>query len=215
MKVKWLGHASFLITSEKGTRIVTDPYATRDNLKYGEIKEAADVVTVSHDHFDHNNVSAVSGKPQVYTGPAPADIRGIRFSGVATYHDESKGKDRGNNVIICFEVDGIRVCHLGDLGHRLSDQEAGQVGRVDVLLTPVGGFYTITADVATEVSSKLKPRVIIPMHFKNDRCAFPITGVEDFLKGKKNVTRMDASEVEFKIDRLPSATQIIVLKPAL
>jgi L-ascorbate metabolism protein UlaG (beta-lactamase superfamily) len=151
----------------------------------------------------------------VYKGPAPAEIKGIKFNGVATYHDENKGRDRGNNVIICFEVDGIKVCHLGDLGHRLSDQEVAQVGKVDVLLTPVGGFFTITADVATEVSSRLKPKVIIPMHFKNDRCSFPISGVDDFIKDKKNFTRMDATEVELKAEKLPSATQIIVLKPAL
>jgi L-ascorbate metabolism protein UlaG (beta-lactamase superfamily) len=215
MKVKWLGHASFLITSDKGTRIITDPYAPNERLMYGEIKETADVVTVSHDHFDHNNVSAVGGKAQVYRGPAPAEIKGVKFSGVATYHDDKQGKERGNNVIVCMEIDGIRLCHLGDLGHSLSDAEAAQVGKVDVLLSPVGGFYTITADVATEVSSKLKPRVIIPMHFKNDKCAFPITGVDDFLKGKKKVTREDSSEVEFKPNKLPSTPQIIVLKSAL
>ncbi len=215
MKVKWLGHASFLITSDKGTRIITDPYKTGGPLKYGEIKESADVVTVSHEHSDHNNVDSVSGQPKVFKGGAPLEVKGVKFTSVSTYHDENKGKDRGPNAIICMEMDGMRLCHLGDLGHPLSPQEIAQVGKVDILLVPVGGFFTINAVVASDVSAKLKPRVIIPMHFKNDRCAYPIVGVEDFLKNKENATTMNTSEVEFKADKLPTAIQIMVLKPAL
>src|SRR4030042_7011723 len=99
MKVKWLGHASFLFTSEKGVRVITDPYKTGNNLSYGEIKESADVVTVSHDHSDHNNTVAVGGKPRDYRGLSPETIKGINFNAVATYHDDNKGKDRGSNVI--------------------------------------------------------------------------------------------------------------------
>ena len=215
MKVKWLGHASFLITSDKGTRVITDPYQTGGALKYAEVTEPADVVTVSHEHFDHNKVDSIPGKPQVYKGGAPLEAKGIKFTGVATYHDENKGRDRGANAIICMEMDGMRLCHLGDLGHTLSPQEVAQVGKVDVLLTPVGGFYTVNAAVATEVAGKLKPKVVIPMHFKNDRCAFPVGGVEEFTKDKKNVTMVNASEVEFKVEKLPAAMQIMVLKPAL
>jgi len=215
MKVKWLGHASFLITTDKGTKVITDPYGPNERLLYGDIKESADVVTVSHDHFDHNNVAAVGGSPKVYRGPAQAEIKGVKFNGLATFHDESKGKERGNNVIICMEADGIRLCHLGDLGHPLSDAEVAGLGRVDILLIPVGGFYTIAADVATEVTAKVKPRVAIPMHYKCDKCAFPITGVELFTKGKKNVTQAGSSEVEFKAGTLPSETQIIVIESAL
>ncbi len=115
MKIKWLGHASFLITSDSGIKIITDPYETGGGLSYGEIKESADIVTVSHDHFDHNNVAAVPGNPQVVKGTA--EVKGIEFKGISTYHDEAKGGQRGKNTILCFEVDGIRVCHLGDLGH--------------------------------------------------------------------------------------------------
>lgn len=213
MKVKWLGHASFLITSDTGTKIITDPYATNDRLKYGEIKESADIVTVSHEHGDHNNVAAVGGNPGVVKGTT--EIKGIKFSGISTYHDKTGGGERGNNTIFCFEVDGIRVCHLGDLGHRLDDKEVAEIGKVDILLTPVGGFYTIDAKVATEVCSRLAPEVIIPMHYKNDRCGFPISSADEFLQGKAGVSRLDDSEVEFKQGELPATTQIIVLKPAL
>ena len=213
MKIKWLGHASFMITSETGTKIITDPYVTTENLNYGEIKESADVVTVSHEHGDHSNVSAVRGNPEVVRGTAK--VKGMEFKGIPTYHDDAEGKQRGKNTIFCFEVDGIRVCHLGDLGHPLNDKQVAELGSVDILLIPVGGNYTIDAKVAGQVCDRLKPKVIIPMHFKNDKCAFPIAGVDEFLKGKKGVSRLDASEVEFKQGALPATTQIMVLKSAL
>ncbi len=214
MKIKWLGQASFLITSEAGIRIITDPYTPSERLTYDEIKESADVVTVSHEHGDHNNVAAVRGNPEVIRGTAK--VKGIEFKSMPTYHDDAEGKSRGNNTIFCFEVDGMRVCHLGDLGHPLSDKQVTELGEVDILLTPVGGNYTIDAKVATEVSGKLAPKVIMPMHYSNERCPdFPVAGVDEFLQGKEGVSRPDASEVEFKQGQLPVNTQIIVLKPAL
>ncbi|MCJ7743545.1 MAG: MBL fold metallo-hydrolase [Dehalococcoidales bacterium] len=215
MKVKWLGHASFLITSEAGTKIITDPYNVGSGLSYGEIREAADIVTVSHEHGDHNNVAAVKGSPQVVKGAGAKEAKGIKFKGISTYHDEAQGGQRGPNTVFCFEVDGLKVCHLGDLGHALSDKDVAEVGKVDILLVPVGGFFTIDARVATAVSGKLAPKVIIPMHFKNDKLAYPIAAVDDFIKGKSGVTQPNASEVEFKRGKLPAATQIVVLKPAL
>ena len=214
MKLKWFGHSCFLITSNEGLRIITDPYTPVGDLKYSPVTEAADIVIVSHDHFDHNNVSMISGKPEVVTGVGVKDVKGIQFKGVATYHDESQGGQRGKNTVFCFSVDGIKLCHLGDLGHKLSREQAAEVGGVDVLLVPVGGFYTIDASVASQVCDDLKPRVIIPMHFKTPKCDFPIVTEEDFLKGKGNVRKLDSSEIEFKQDELPDATEIVVLKPA-
>ena len=182
-------------------------------MSYGEIKESADIVTVSHEHTDHNNVAAVKSDPEVVRGTAKA--KGIEFRGIPTYHDNAEGKSRGNNTIICFEVDGIRVCHLGDLGHPLSDKQATELSSVDILLIPVGGFYTIDAKVASQLCDRLKPKVIIPMHFKNDKCSFPIAGVDEFLHGKEGVSRLDTSEVEFKQGGLPVTTKTVVLKPAL
>ena len=215
MKIKWLGHASFLITSDTGTKIITDPYATGGGIKYGEITEAADIVTTSHDHSDHNNVAAIGGKPEIVRRVGTTTVRGLEFEGIPSYHDEAGGRQRGNNTIFCFGVDGLRVCHLGDLGHQLSDKQVAELGSVDILLIPVGGYYTIDAKVATQVCNQLKPKVIIPMHFKTDKCGFPIAGVGEFLKGKDNVNSLDTSEVEFKQGELPSTTQIVVLKPAL
>lgn len=213
MKVRWLGHASFLITSESGVRIITDPFIASQGLKYREIDEAADIVTVSHDHFDHNNVAAVAGNPQVVNTAEPTEIRGIGLRGVKTFHDTNLGKDRGPNIIFCMLVDGVRLCHLGDLGHDLSEEQVKAIGEVDVLLVPVGGFFTIDARVATDVVAKIKPRVAIPMHFKNDRCDFPIAPVDDFLAGKPSVRQIDGTEVEFKAGQLPAATEVVVLQP--
>ena len=215
MKIKWLGHASFMIISDTGTKIITDPYFTGGNLSYGEIRESADVVTVSHDHSDHSNVAAVRGNPKVVSGTVTTDVKGIKLKGIPCYHDDAQGKQRGKNILFCFEVDGIRVCHLGDLGHLLSDKEVAELGKVDILLIPVGGFYTIDAKLATEVCNKLAPKVIMPMHYKNDRCSSPITGVDEFLRGKKGISQLDTSEVEFKKGELPASIQIMVLKPAL
>jgi L-ascorbate metabolism protein UlaG (beta-lactamase superfamily) len=215
MKVKYLGHATFVITSNKGVRIITDPYETGPDLTYGEITESADIVSVSHYHHDHGNVAAVKGNPEVVNRAGRSEAKGIEFNGIASYHDEAGGSLRGDNIIFCFEMDGVKVCHLGDLGHRLDDKQLKEIGSVDVLLIPVGGVYTIDAKVATEVCEQLKPRVIIPIHYKTERGLAGISGVEGFLSGKANVSRPDSSQAEFKPGELPATGQIIVLKPAL
>jgi L-ascorbate metabolism protein UlaG (beta-lactamase superfamily) len=215
MKIEYLGHATFVITSDTGAKIITDPYQTTPTLTYGEITETADIVTVSHEHIDHNNVAAVRGNPEVVKRAGVSKARGIEFRGIASYHDEAGGSLRGNNVIFCFEVDGVRVCHLGDLGHLLDDKQVKEIGRVDILMVPVGGIYTIDAQAATEVCNQLKPNVIIPMHYKTEKGIPEIVGVGEFLGGKPNVTRLDASQAEFKSGELPTSAQIIVLKPAL
>ncbi len=140
MKIEYLAHACFMITSEAGIKIITDPYAVGGDLNFGEIKESADIVTVSHGHFDHNNVAAVRGNPELVKGAVATDIKGMPFKGIPAYHDEATGKTRGANTIFCFKVDGIRICHLGDLGHQLDDKQVADLGTVDILLIPVGGI---------------------------------------------------------------------------
>ena len=215
MKIKWLGHACFLISSGGGLRVITDPYAVGGGLNYSPIKETADVVVVSHDHGDHNNASAVQGKPKVVKGSGTKTAKGIRFKGVATSHDASQGQQRGLNTVFCFTIDDLTLCHLGDLGHVLSPGQVAEIGAVEILFVPVGGFFTIDAVVASQVCDQLKPRIAIPMHFKTPKCAYPIDGVEDFLKGKKNVRKVGGSEVEFEREKLPAATEIVLLQPAL
>jgi L-ascorbate metabolism protein UlaG (beta-lactamase superfamily) len=215
MKVKWLGHSCFLVTSKSGVRIITDPYAVGGGINYAPIKETADIVVVTHGHNDHSNVSAVRGTPEVVEGSGTKIAQGIQFRGIATYHDASQGEQRGPNIVFCFNVDDLQLCHLGDLGHVLSPGQVNEIGAVDILFVPVGGFYTIDATLASQVCDQLKPKVVIPMHFRTPKCVYPLAGVEDFLKGKKNVRKVGDSEVEFERERLPAAIQILLLQPAL
>ncbi len=218
MKIKWCGHAAFLITTASGTTILTDPYEPGGYdgaLGYGSIPDLIDIALVSHDHPDHNFVQALQGKPRVVKGPGAHTVSGITFKGIPTYHDTSRGSERGENVIFCFTVDDVRLCHLGDLGHPLDAKTASAIGTVDVLMMPVGGFYTIDAAAATSVMNALKPRLVIPMHFKTAKCAFPITTVDDFLLNKTGVKKLTTSEITVSRETLPPSTEIQVLTYAM
>jgi L-ascorbate metabolism protein UlaG (beta-lactamase superfamily) len=213
MKIKYLAHSSFMVTTGGGVKIITDPYAAAGPFKYQPINETADVVTVSHEHGDHNYVKAVKGNPVVLRDSAEA--KGIRFTALATAHDGNEGAQRGLNKVFCFTVDGINVCHCGDLGHILTGEQVKALGKVDVLLLPVGGFFTIDAAAAAKVWQQLKPAVTIPMHYKTEKADMPIAGVEEFTKGKMPVSFINSSEIELDKDKLPQAPQIVVLQPAM
>lgn len=218
MKVKWFGHAAFLVTSDEGRRVIIDPYepGSYDGaVRYEAITEEADCVLVTHDHADHNAVANLPGNPEVVKGAGQRTIRGLTFKGILTYHDETRGSQRGENTAFVFEMDGVTLCHLGDLGHTLSDKEVAEIGPVDVLLIPVGGVFTIDASHASRVVEQLRPKIVLPMHYKTKSCGFPIAGVEPFLQDKQGVKRMDSSEVDITKADLPAQTQIIVLQHAL
>jgi len=217
MKVKWLGHACFLFTSDDGTRVMTDPYKPGAfGCDYRPPAEKADIVTVSHEHDDHNNVADVKGDPQVVRGTGVHKVKGVEFKGVATSHDQASGAQRGSNVVFCFTLDGVRVCHLGDLGHELSDKTVGEIGVVDVLLVPVGGNFTIDAGVADLVANSLRPKFVIPMHFQTERCPnFPVATAEGFRKLRQRARALSESEIEIEKDKLPAEAETIILKPAL
>lgn len=218
MKVKWYGHASFLITSEKGLKIITDPYEPGGfggAIAYGKIADAADLVLVSHDHADHNYVKGLPGNPKVIKGAGTHRFKDLEIKGMASYHDDGQGTERGGNIIFCFALDDLQICHLGDLGHVPTEQQVKQIGRVDLLFIPVGGVYTIDPSRATLTMQKLNPRLAIPMHFKTPRCGFPLASVEEFTKGKSAVKTPAGSELEVKKETLPQKLEIIVLQPAL
>ncbi|TAK33832.1 MAG: MBL fold metallo-hydrolase [Chloroflexota bacterium] len=218
MKVKYLAHSAFLITSDSGTRIITDPYQPGSyggSVGYAAITEPADVVTVSHEHGDHNYPQGVPGNPTIVKGPGEHKAKGISIKGVAAHHDDTGGSQRGSSDMMCFNVDGMNVCHVGDLGHMLSSEQLSQMGQVDVLFLPVGGVFTVDAVGATDVVDQVRPRVVIPMHYKVPKNGFDVAGVDDFLAGKANVVRVEGSEVKLERDTLPKETQIIVLQPEL
>ncbi|MFQ5827461.1 MAG: MBL fold metallo-hydrolase, partial [Dehalococcoidia bacterium] len=143
------------------------------------------------------------------------DVAGIYFVGIPAYHDGSGGRERGTNIIFRFTVDGLRICHLGDLGHPLSDQQLDDLGEIDLLFIPVGGFFTIDGAVATQICNDLRPRVVVPMHYKTPKCDFPIVGVDKFLEGKAKVRRLETAEVEIKAEELPAPYEVVALRPAL
>ena len=214
MKIKYLAHSSFLITADDGTRIITDPYTPGQGIKYAPIEETADIVTVSHDHGDHNNIAGVKGNPQVVRESGM--VKGVTFKAVPTAHDTTGGSERGTNTVMCMVVSGVRIVHLGDLGHFLTDNQVTEIHKVHVLLVPVGGFFTIDAATATEVAEQVRARVIIPMHYKTDKSAdMPIEGVDAFLKAKDNVVKVGGSEIEFTVPTLPAGPQFTVLEPSL
>jgi len=216
MKIKWLGHACFLITSEEGIRIITDPYvAGHLDMQYGQIEEEADIVVVSHNHAGHNNVSAVRGSPALIKGIGVKKAGEIEFKGLATFHDTSQGRQRGINTIFCFTVNGVKICHLGDVGQKPSYFFLEEMGKIDVLLIPTGGGSTISPEEAVQLCNRIKARVVIPMHYKNSKCAFLPAGVDSFITGRANIKKMETSEIDLKKDSLPAATEIIVLQPAL
>ena len=213
MKIKFLGHAAFLLTSDSGVRIITDPYKPGcfdGGIKYDPITEEADVVTISHEHDDHNETN-IGGNPTFVKSPDKLDIKEITISGVDVYHDTSEGKERGSNIIYKISIDGMSVVHLGDLGHALSPQEIEKIGHVDILLIPVGGYFTIDAAVADTIVAALKPKIVIPMHFKTEKCGFPIAPIEDFIKNKdiKKITE----ELVITKDQLPDTAKIYYLEP--
>ena len=208
MKITWLGHAAFLVETG-GVSIVTDPYD--ESVGYGPITQPVDIATVSHDHGDHNYVKGLAGSPVTIKGPGVHEARGVTFRGIATYHDDSHGSQRGANTIFVMEIENLSLCHAGDLGHLLSADQVAEIGKVDILLLPVGGTYTTDARQATRVVEDLDPRLVIPMHFKTDVLDFPITGVEPFLQGKQ-ATRFEKScSLEINADTLPGQREIVVL----
>lgn len=207
MKIKWYDTSCFLITTNSGVRIITDPNA--HSFKTDQFKERleVDVVVITHQHFDHSYIGAIKGISRLYTGGAPAEINGVKFSGVVTHH----GANRGLNNIIGIEADGIRILHLGDMGKRtLTDKQLAQVGRVDILMTPWDdNDVCMTHELLGKVLEQLKPKVIFPMHHAK---------MDEFMTSRKGFTNLrqdNISELKFEADSLPTEEKLFWLKPAL
>ncbi len=206
MRITWLGHASFLIESG-AAKLITDPF-DKIGLEFPPVD--ADMVTVSHSHFDHNAVDKVGGSPKVVSGTGEFTQELFAITGLATYHDETQGSQRGENTVYVIEAEGLRVCHLGDLGHQLSGEQASPLGRVDVLMVPVGGTYTIDAAGAAQVAEVLKPKVILPMHYKVAGLSLEIADVGGFSSRFRNVREADSLDIAG--GQLPEETEVVVLK---
>ena len=210
MEINWLGHACFRLKG-KDVVLITDPYDKPVGYNLG--RPQANIVTMSHDHHDHNNAAAIAGNPKLVKGPGEYEIKNVFIKGITTFHDAEDGKARGRNTAYTISIDDVTVCHLGDLGHVLTQGQAEELDGVDVLLVPVGGTYTINAAQAAEVVSILEPKIVIPMHFQTEVLTLGKTldSVEKFLKemGQPGV------EVQPKLvvtrGSLPDETQVVVL----
>lgn len=194
---------------------MTDPFK---GIGIPEPKAAADVVLVSHGHRDHNNVKPVLGKDgevlESFVGVK--EVKGLTVKGVETFHDNSNGSRRGKNIVYTFGLDGVQFCHLGDLGHELTSSTVEDIGKLDVLFVPVGGFFTIGPETATKVCEELNPKIIMPMHYRmpglRARIMFGfLKTADDFSKGKSNVERIQGSSINVDADTLPKETKIIIL----
>jgi L-ascorbate metabolism protein UlaG (beta-lactamase superfamily) len=194
MKIKWFGQSCFMITCENGTKILMDPY--KNALGYKLPKEiTADIVATSHDHSDHNYINAVEGSFAHINETGIFLEHGIEIKGVGTFHDKVYGAKKGKNIVYNFKIDGINVCHCGDLGHTLDSNLVEEIGNVDILLIPVGGGFTIDAFDAVNVVKQLKPTVIIPMHYRTK--ALGIVGLA-FAKVDKFISASGLSVKEHK-----------------
>lgn len=186
MDITWLGHSCFKIKGKQAT-VITDPFSP--SLGYPMSKTTADIVTVSHSHPGHSYTEGISGTHKIINGPGEYEVGGVLFIGLETFHDSEKGKKSGKNTVYLMEVDEISICHLGDLGHTLNAEQLEEMGKVDILLAPVGGLSTINASGAAEAVRQFEPRIVIPMHYKTPAIKWELDPVDRFLK------EMGANEV--------------------
>lgn len=213
MRIRFLGHACFKLKTKTAT-VVSDPYSSEVGFAMPQVK--ADIVTVSHDHFDHNYIEAVKGHPFVVKGPGEYEIKEVALTGLTTFHDNKKGEKRGQNTIYVITAEDLNICHLGDLGHTLKTKTIEQLGEIDVLLVPVGGEFTLDVAKAVELVKQLEPRLVIPMHYrtkKHDADKFAkLKSVADFLQ-ELGVEKKQEEKLSVSKSGLGEEMEVVVLKP--
>lgn len=214
MIIEYLGHSCFKLTESTGTSVVCDPYS--EEVGFAMPKVEADAVTISHHHYDHDGIKGVSGNPVVIDREFSHDLPGVEITSIKSFHDECRGKKRGENVIFKFRMDGIDVCHMGDLGEACSSDLIETILPVNVLLIPVGGTYTIDAEMAKEYIDRIMPDIVIPMHYRTKDSRLDIDKVDEFLKlfDEECIEEIEGSSIELSRSDLSGETKIIVLRRA-
>jgi len=214
MEITHLGHSAFKMQGKHVT-LVTDPYK-EDLVGLKFPKVTADIVTVSHQHDDHNFIGGISGNPIIVAGPGEYEIKGVRIIGIASYHDAAKGSQRGKNTIYHFVIGGVSIVHCGDLGDKLDDNAIDRLDNVDLLMIPVGGFYTISAKEAAEIIYRLEPKVVIPMHYHtpklNQDNFGKMASVDIFLKEMGREGIQPQAKLTISKDKLPVETTVVVFE---
>ena len=219
-KIYWAGQSCFQISVSNSrdheANIVIDPFSEEaTGLKLPNLSD--DILLVTHNHKDHNNVKDVKGTPFLVQGPGEYEVKGVFIQGIPSFHDDKEGKEKGQNTIYIIEAEDMRFCHLGDLGQKqLKDEQLEKIDSVDVLMIPVGGEYTIDSTSAQKIISQIEPKIVIPMHYALPKLKFKLDEVSKFLKtmGKKDeIAPVD--KLTIKQSALPKegTTEIIVLQP--
>jgi len=207
MRVAFLGHSSFSITDQRGIRVIIDPFPDVIGIKFPPI--SAQVVVVTHDHFDHNAVHQVSGDFEVLIGPIPSVVHEITFSFFPCFHDDANGVKAGLNQIVRWKQDGLTLVHLGDLGHMLDSELVSLLHRPDLLFVPIGGCgSTLDSARAGKVVAQLEPRIVVPMHFKQDGVRMHLDPIDPFLVGRQCI---QAPELDLRLGALPEQRTVAVL----
>ena len=204
MRIRWHGHACFEI--EGSVTVVTDPHDGK-SLGISPPNAKADLILVSHDHFDHNCVNVVKGKETcIISKPVMTVEKGVRVEGIIADHDSSGGSKRGKVTLYKFELDGTTFCHLGDLGHMLDEDTIEKLGKLDFLFIPVGDVFTIGPSQAKELVEALRPRVAVPMHYRVPGLGLSLKGVDSYLAlyPKPRILKV-GNEIEFVPEDLPPA----------
>lgn len=216
MRIKYLGHAAFVLELASGERYVIDPYTAGafGTLKYGPIEGNFDVAIVSHSHEDHVSRDVLSHCMKIVNTSGKITVGDATIESLMTYHDDEKGSARGKNLISIIEAEGLRVAHLGDLGHAIAPKDFPMLKWMDVLMIPVGGHFTIDAATAAALARDFEPKFVIPMHYLTPKVDFPITPVENFTKLMDTVEIAGGSEIEVTKKTLPAKMKVVVLKPA-
>jgi len=206
IQIRWHGHSCFEITND--LTIVTDPHDGK-SIGIPAPNVMGDIILVSHDHYDHNSVKSVEKEgSKVIIDGRKRTISDVEIMGVNSFHDDEQGEKRGNNIIYKFTIDGIRFCHMGDLGHNLDDETVKKIGDVDILFVPIGGTFTIDDKQAWAVVNKIKPRIIVPMHYKIGGLSLPIAGLDAFLDRAKNKVIHVGNEIDIEKEDLPTGPEI-------
>jgi len=210
MEITWYGHSCFRLRSRAAT-VVTDPYGAGTGYTLPRVR--ADVVTISHDDSHHNHARGIAGKPYVVRGPGEYEIKGAFIIGIRTFLDGKNGAERGMNTAYLIEMEGLRVCHLGDLAHLLSQSDVETLSDVDVLLVPVGGKPALSVSQATEVVSLIEPKIVIPMRYKTPLSSLDLEPVSKFIKAMAVKMPEPQEALQVRSGKTPSETQIVILTP--
>ena len=208
MDITWLGHSCFRIKG-KDVTVITDPY--HPSLGHTLSKLQADIVTLSHFHPGHCYTEAVTSEFKEVKGPGEYELKGTFITGIATWHDDAQGQKLGRNTVYLLEMDGIALCHLGDLGHLPSSELVEDVGDIDVLFVPVGGVSTIGGSRAAEIVRRLTPKVVIPMHYKTGTLAKELEPVDKFLKEAGVKETVSQPKLSVSRSNIPTSTQVVIL----